>query len=67
MDFYIQIEKESNSVSSQNHKVYLLVEFGQKEADDYVKLINSITAEDVRKLAVRIASGDRFTGVYTEE
>lgn len=60
-------EKESNSVSSQNHKVYLLVEFGQKEADDYVKLINSITAEDVRKLAVRIASGDRFTGVYTEE
>lgn len=60
-------EKDSNSVSAQNHKVYLLVEFGQKEADDYVKLIKSITTEGVRKLAVKIAVGDRFTGVYTEE
>lgn len=60
-------EKARNSVSDKNAKTSRLVRFGESEAEDYEKLLHSITSDDVRRMALKISRGDRFLGVYTEE
>ncbi len=63
-------EKEavrSNDLSVRNNRTYMYVKYGIEPDPDYDKIMGDITAKDIRKLAEKLAKGDRFETVYTEK
>ncbi len=64
---YEKEEVRANDLSIKNNRTYLYVKYGIEPDPDYGKIMEGITAKDIRKFAKKLAKGDRFETVYTEK
>lgn len=63
-------EQEEASVRSLYSRLYDIeqyVRYGIRKPDDYEGIIHSLKPSDIRKIARRLATGDRFVSVYREK
>ena len=60
-------EKVSHNVGMMLHQTISYIRYNEDFQYDYEAVINTVTAQDVQKLAAKIAAGDRFENLFSEE
>ena len=62
-----QEDRIARSVSLQEDQMVGFVRWGTPYGYDYERIVRSLKASDIRALARRVAGGDKFVKVYSEE